>query len=88
MARDFPGAGRWNAVAANGTIDGVDVGFVAGGDNDDVAFNDMWEYNPATDSWGQLPNILGGARTTAAGFVIGRSLFMANISVSVLNWSK
>ena len=85
---DFPGAGRWGAVGANGTIAGNDFGFIAGGDNDNVAFNDIWEYNPRTDNWGQLPNILGGARTNAAGFVLGRSLFIANKSVSVLNWSN
>jgi N-acetylneuraminic acid mutarotase len=88
---DFPGPGRWDAVGANGTIGGNDFGFIAGGDDDGVTsngFNDVWEYNPRTDSWGQLPNILGGARTEAAGFVLNRSLFIANISVSVLNWSN
>jgi hypothetical protein len=85
---DFPAAGRRNAVGAGGTIAGVDVGFVIGGDADGPADSDGWEYGPANDNWGQLINIPGGARTDAAGFVIGRSLFIANLSVAVLNWSK
>ena len=85
---NFPGTGRWKAVAANATVGGVDVGFICGGDNDDTADNDLWEYNPATDSWFQCQNIPGGARTEAAGFVIGRALFIANISVATYVWSR
>jgi N-acetylneuraminic acid mutarotase len=85
---DFPGPGRWEAVSANATVGGTDVGFIVGGDNDGNAFNDAWEYNPATDTWGQLPNILGGARTESGGFVIGRSLYITNKTVVVLNWSN
>lgn len=89
---DFPGYARWSAVAASATVGGVDVGLIAGGDDDGnrtpSPFDDAWEYNPAKDSWAQLPNIIGGARTEAAGFVIGRRLFVANKSVVVLGWSK
>ena len=85
---DFAGPGRWEPIAVNGTINGVDLGFIAGGDNDENAFNDVWQYNPLTDTWGKLTNILGGARTEAAGFVINHSLCIVNKSCVSLNWSK
>jgi N-acetylneuraminic acid mutarotase len=88
---NFPGMARESAVGASGTIDGMDFGFVAGGDPGTalVPFdNDCWEYNPATDAWGQVSNMPGERNPAPAGFVIGRSLFIANVSVVVLNWSK
>ncbi len=85
---DFPAAGRESAVGAGGTISGVDAGFVIGGDAGGPAFADAWEYGPSTNSWGHLINIPGGGRTNSAGFVIGHSLFIANLSVVTFNWSK
>jgi len=88
---DFPGEGRSSAVGASGTVDGVDVGFVAGGvpGTPLIPINkDAWEYFPASDTWGRLPDMPGGGRTDAGWFVINRSLFIANISVVVLNWSN
>jgi N-acetylneuraminic acid mutarotase len=87
---DFPGTGRWHAVAANGTIGGADVGFIAGGDNDGFGptDSDLWEYYPPTDSWVKESNILGGARTGSAGFVLGHSLFIVNITGIAYTWSR
>lgn len=85
---DFPGAGRYRAVAANATIGGNDFGLIAGGDNGQVGFSDAWEYNPRLDTWGQFANMLGGPRTEAAAFVVGRSFFIANKTVVILNWSN
>ena len=32
---------------------------------------DFWEYDPATDTWVQLPDFPGGGRYAAAGFGLG-----------------
>jgi N-acetylneuraminic acid mutarotase len=86
---DFPAPGRNESVGANATVGGTDVGFVIGGfESSAIMRDDAWEYFPTTDSWVQLPSVLGGERTDPAAFVIGRSLYIANISVVVLNWSN
>lgn len=36
---------------------------------------DFWEYDPAMDSWRQLPNYPGGVREGMAGFTIGERIF-------------
>src|SRR5262249_38333140 len=85
---DFPGAGRTDATAESGTIDGTNVGLYAGGGNLTTAFGDAWEYVPSTDSWSQLSNIPGGPRMYSGSFVVGRTLFITNLTVVTFNWSK
>ncbi|HVS96376.1 MAG TPA: hypothetical protein VHE54_07810, partial [Puia sp.] len=88
---DFPGLGRSFAVGVTATIDGVDVGLVAGGEPGTQLIpvdKDAWEYFPAGDTWERLSDMPGYGHTQAAGFVINRSFFIANVSVVVLNWSK
>jgi hypothetical protein len=77
---DFPGPAVELPVATNGTINGLDVGFIVN--------TGTWEYNPSKDSWGQIANMPGGGRYQAAGFVIGKSLIIANLDVIALNWTK
>jgi N-acetylneuraminic acid mutarotase len=89
---NFPGVGRWGAITASATIGGTNLGLLAGGDDDGFdpssSFNELWEYTPSNDSWWKQSTIPGGARSYAAGFVIGRSFFIATMSVVVFNWSK
>ena len=85
---NFPGPARSGAVAVNATIGGTNVGLMVGGENKTDALADAWEYYPATDTWGQLPNITTGARTDAGGFVIDRTLYVVNKSVVALAWSR
>ncbi|HEV9034987.1 MAG TPA: hypothetical protein VGQ51_00150 [Puia sp.] len=85
---DFPGAGRYEAVAATGTIGGVELGLLVGGGNANTLFTDAWEYNSATDNWGQFANMPGGGRYVPAGFVVGHSLCITNKTMVSLNWSR
>jgi N-acetylneuraminic acid mutarotase len=66
---------------ATATIGGVVVGLMTDG-------NDVWEYNPTTDGWSDQGAIYGGPRNGPAGFVIGDSYFLCNLSVDVYNWSR
>lgn len=42
-----------------------------GEDTLDIVHNDLWEYDPGTDSWMQKANLPGVGRRDAAAFVIG-----------------
>jgi len=68
-------------AGATATIGGVAVGLITDGAN-------VWEYNPATDGWSEEGPIAGGPRVGPAGFVVGNSYFLCNISVDVYNWSR
>jgi hypothetical protein len=76
---NFPGTSQYMPTSATGTIDGVDVGFIAAGQ--------AWEYNPANDAWGQLTQY-PGAQLAPGGFVVGNSFFICSIDVVAYNWSK
>lgn len=39
--------------------------------NGNISMNDMWQYNPTTDSWTQMANLPANARYGATGFTIG-----------------
>jgi N-acetylneuraminic acid mutarotase len=77
---DFPGPEGTLTFGANATVGGVDIGFLAGNGG-------VWEYNPATDVWGAVQNMPGGGKWAAGGFVLGKSLFVANLSAVVLSWT-
>ncbi|HVS95729.1 MAG TPA: hypothetical protein VHE54_04555 [Puia sp.] len=89
---DFPGTGRWNAVTGTATIGGHDFGLIIGGNGhvngDDQAFDDSWEYNPITDTWGQVWGFAGGNLNRQAGFVLRYSAFVINTTVQTFNWSN
>lgn len=64
---DFTGLKRERAVSFS--INGK--GYVATGvDTTDLVQNDLWEYDPTTDSWTQMADILGDSRRNAIGFAI------------------
>ena len=65
---DFEGNGRWHAM---GFAIG-DKGYVTSGfDGSPALLNDLWEYDPQTDSWSQKADFPGGARLDAVVFTIG-----------------
>tara|TARA_B100001245_G_C22860915_1_gene413954 strand:+ start:196 stop:1206 length:1011 start_codon:yes stop_codon:yes gene_type:complete len=66
---DFPGPGRVSAVsfAANGK------GYVTTGFNDDLdteELNDLWEYDPSSNTWTQKTSFPGTARYDAVAFTL------------------
>jgi N-acetylneuraminic acid mutarotase len=68
---DIPGFGR--SFAAGYSIE--NKGFVSAGSSRSPEFRgyakDLWQYDPDTDSWVQLPNLPGVARQGPVGFSIG-----------------
>jgi len=62
---NLPSAGRNHPITFS--INGI--GYVAAGGNDGPPFyfDDMWKYNPATDSWSPLGDFPGGDRSFAYG---------------------
>lgn len=64
----FPGSKRARAVSfAIGSR-----GYIAcGEDTLDLERNDLWEYDPGTDSWTQKSNLPASGRRDAVGFAIG-----------------
>lgn len=64
---DFGGLKRERAVAFS--ID--NYGYVATGvDTAEVVHNDLWKYDPLTDTWTQMANIPGTGRRDAVGFAL------------------
>lgn len=67
---NFTGTARWQATS----FSVGSKGYVGLGNNPIVApyfFDDLWEYDPATDTWTQKANFPPGDRNTAVGFSIG-----------------
>ena len=67
---DFPGEARvaGTQFSANGK------GYILSGDGDNhgpLDYGEFWEYNPASDSWTELPAHPGGARWAPGSFVLG-----------------
>jgi len=90
-----PTTGLAGGIGLSGVVNGgTPTGFVVQGIS-----HGCLEYTPATDKWGILPDVPGAsARYNAAGFMIGRSLYVAggvgpttsqfHKDVQALNWSK
>ena len=74
------GQGFWTQVADFGggyrsgtacfSID--NKGYVYGGSNGSQFFNDLWEYDPLTNSWTKKADLPAGTRRNAVAFSIGR----------------
>ncbi len=74
---DFPGASRSAVVAF--VLNGkgyVGLGEVVSGTFS--YFADFYEYNPSTDTWTQMPDFTGGARSRAVAFVIGGNAYVGS----------
>ncbi len=73
---DFPGAGRETGIAysVNGKgYVGLGVAFENTGT---TVFNDFWRYDPTNNTWNQLGNFEGGARSKAAVYVLNGSAYV------------
>jgi len=70
---DFGGLKRERAVGF--TIG--EKGYIATGvDTAEFVLNDLWEYEPLTDSWTQKADLPGEARRNAVAFVIGSKAYI------------
>lgn len=67
---DFPGQGRFHAVAFSIGNKGF-VGTGSRGVFDLTYLRDFWQYDPGTDAWTQKTDFGGSARTFASGFSLG-----------------
>lgn len=77
---DFPGEGR----VAGTQFDYNGKGYVLSGDGDDHSFmeeGELWEYDPLSDTWTQLPSHPGSSRWAPGSFVIDNYVyFMCGLS--------
>ncbi|MBI4931814.1 MAG: hypothetical protein HY841_13690, partial [Bacteroidetes bacterium] len=64
---DLPGVARYKAAV----FSIGNKGYMGTGSQGVNYLQDLWEYNPATDSWTQKANFGGMARNNAVGFSIG-----------------
>lgn len=62
---NIPAAGRNHAVSFS--INGIGYITTGGNDGPPFYFDDMWKYNPVTDSWSPLGDFPGGNRSFAYG---------------------
>lgn len=65
---DLPGVTVERWFAASFVINGK--GYVGLGSDEDTFLNDLWEYEPATDTWTQKAPFPGTARNTVFGFAV------------------
>ena len=72
---DFAGAGRTGAVGFSiGSMGYIGTGFSSSGGN--VYNNDLWEYDPAANTWKKKQDIPAAGRDYAVGFSIGTKGFI------------
>lgn len=60
--------GREGAVAFTISYNGQTMGYITTGNDGSTTFGDLWEFNPETEAWMQLPGTLYPTRTEAVGF--------------------
>jgi hypothetical protein len=74
---DFPGKSRYAGFSfsiGNYGYIGCGVNYVY---NVSVEYlDDVWRYNPVTDSWTQFPSYPGGVRSTPVSFVVGNKAYI------------
>jgi len=66
----FPAAGRISTVGFSIGDKGYVCGGIGGQPGNLTWFSDLWEYNPAADTWLQKANFPGTVRSGAAGFAV------------------
>jgi len=70
--KSFPGP--WRAFPVSFSVNGK--GYVGCGRNGGGNLNDMWEYDPATDSWAQIASYPGKPMNSGFSFVIGNKAYV------------
>jgi N-acetylneuraminic acid mutarotase len=73
---NYPGGG--GGGSSLGTCFAINgKGYICLGINNSLVYNqELWEYNPTTDTWSQKANFPGVARDNAKSFVIGDTAFV------------
>ena len=61
---------------ASGFSSSSGKGYVFGGYNGNQFLNDLWEYNPATNTWSALTSLPGIGRSGAASFVLNDTVYI------------
>src|SRR4051812_2494116 len=77
---NFPGVGR---QLASGFSIG-NIGYVACGDGG-AYFNDLWQYDPATNLWTQLASLPGPGRYGAVAFTINNKGYIGTGAYPLLD---
>lgn len=79
----FAVIGTWTAKAAMPTERSTHVafslngqGFICGGADYSTNFNDLWAYNPSTNTWTQKASFPGDGRQELSSFVIGNYAYV------------
>lgn len=76
---DFPGGGRSHALALSADSKAyVLAGGVAAStlDGEAVYYNDLWEFDPVTESWTLLGNLPGETRWRAYGWLLDQKIYI------------
>jgi hypothetical protein len=66
----------------------MDKGYICTGENSSSFFNDVWEYDPFTDTWVEKTNFGGLARSFAAGFSLGKRGYIGTGETSHLKYAN
>ena len=82
---DLPAVGRYRAVGFSLNGKGyIGTGIRSSGPGGTVVLRDMWEYDPASNAWTQMPDFSGQARGAAVSFVLGGRVFIGTGSGSAM----
>ena len=75
--KNFPGPSQYMAATGVGTVQGVDVGFIAA--------SEAWQYDPVDDGWVQLGRY-PGSQNAPGGFVIQNGFYICSIGCVAYKW--
>lgn len=78
----FPGGVRYESTAFS--INGIFYFCTGGNFTTGALFNDLWAYDPSSNSWTQKANLPGSARYGAAAFSIGNKGY---VTTGLSTWS-
>ncbi|MBO9702606.1 MAG: T9SS type A sorting domain-containing protein [Sporocytophaga sp.] len=81
--KDFPGAGRYEAVGFSIN----NKGYIGTGTINGNFEKDFWEYDPAKDEWTKKKDFGGGIRTEAVGFSINNKGYIGT-GIGTMNHHK
>ena len=69
---DYPGDARHHPI----TFSLNDVGYMLAGSSNSGDLDDMYKYDPVTDTWSQMPDFPGGARGFSYGVTSGNKAYV------------